>query len=288
MNDSPNKMETIFLVILVLFLLGLFFFDGEDNSTNDYQVNYNLSSVNAPIQEPDLFPKVSENHWDHMPLTYSISPDCQNFSIIKEENKGRYVVKIEKGLDYITNVTNDAIRFMRVENKESDILFYCPFHIKSEEGKIVIELNVHTLAVTETSIFTNSNLFAKSEISFTSSEGCPSSELPVDVIHEVGHSLGLEHNINPARQFDIMNPLQQDCIKARFLKKDLEYLWRIYDPNNIYRPYKEKYSCQTHYYDCLDFATQKDAQEVLEFCGINKDPHKFDIDKDGKACEHLP
>ena len=41
--------------------------------------------------------------------------------------------------------------------------------------------------------------------------------------------------------------------------------------------------CSFDKYNCDDFATQKLAQEVFEKC--EKDVHKLDRDKDGKACE---
>jgi len=42
-------------------------------------------------------------------------------------------------------------------------------------------------------------------------------------------------------------------------------------------------------YDCSDFETQKEAQEVYEICrGINNDIHKLDSDGDNVVCESLP
>ena len=41
--------------------------------------------------------------------------------------------------------------------------------------------------------------------------------------------------------------------------------------------------------DCTDFATQEQAQEFfLSQGGPESDPHKLDVDKDGRACESLP
>ena len=40
--------------------------------------------------------------------------------------------------------------------------------------------------------------------------------------------------------------------------------------------------------NCSDFTTQKAAQEFyISAGGPNKDPHRLDSDKDGKACEDL-
>jgi len=47
--------------------------------------------------------------------------------------------------------------------------------------------------------------------------------------------------------------------------------------------------CSDNAYNCPDFSTHAEAQEVYEFCGgVNNDIHKLDADKDGIACESLP
>ncbi len=48
--------------------------------------------------------------------------------------------------------------------------------------------------------------------------------------------------------------------------------------------------CDQPEYNCDDFATQPEAQEVFDHCkyNANRDPHKLDGDKDGEACESLP
>jgi len=46
--------------------------------------------------------------------------------------------------------------------------------------------------------------------------------------------------------------------------------------------------CSDDAYNCSDFSTHVEAQEVFEFCGgINNDIHQFDSDEDGIACESL-
>ena len=47
--------------------------------------------------------------------------------------------------------------------------------------------------------------------------------------------------------------------------------------------------CEAGSYNCDDFATQAEAQEVYESCGgAENDVHGFDRDGDGLACEGLP
>jgi len=47
--------------------------------------------------------------------------------------------------------------------------------------------------------------------------------------------------------------------------------------------------CSYNAYNCSDFSTHNEAQNVFEQCGgVNNDVHKLDSDKDGIACESLP
>lgn len=49
------------------------------------------------------------------------------------------------------------------------------------------------------------------------------------------------------------------------------------------------YTCSANIYNCPDFATHVEAQEVFEACGgTSNDVHRLDQDKDGLACETLP
>jgi micrococcal nuclease len=47
--------------------------------------------------------------------------------------------------------------------------------------------------------------------------------------------------------------------------------------------------CSSNYYNCSDFSTHTEAQNVFEVCGgPTKDIHRLDGDNDGAACESLP
>ena len=47
--------------------------------------------------------------------------------------------------------------------------------------------------------------------------------------------------------------------------------------------------CSTNTYNCTDFKTKKEAQEVYEKCGgVSSDVHRLDNNKDGSACDSLP
>jgi len=54
-------------------------------------------------------------------------------------------------------------------------------------------------------------------------------------------------------------------------------------------PSTSGYSCSANLYNCGDFSTHAEAQDVYEICGgVNNDIHRLDGDKDGEACESLP
>ena len=53
-------------------------------------------------------------------------------------------------------------------------------------------------------------------------------------------------------------------------------------PQTEFSPPEE---CRQNTYNCADFRTQKEAQEMFEKCG--RDIHRLDHDKDGVACEEL-
>ena len=48
------------------------------------------------------------------------------------------------------------------------------------------------------------------------------------------------------------------------------------------------YVCDSNFYNCGDFSTHTEAQEVFEYCGgVDNDIHRLDSDEDGLACESL-
>ena len=48
------------------------------------------------------------------------------------------------------------------------------------------------------------------------------------------------------------------------------------------------YVCDYNFYNCDDFLTHAEAQEVFEYCGgVENDVHVLDRDKDSVACESL-
>ena len=61
------------------------------------------------------------------------------------------------------------------------------------------------------------------------------------------------------------------------------FYWRLGQPVN-----ESDIICSYNAYNCSDFSTHAEAQEVFEYCGgVNNDIHVLDGDKDGVACEGL-
>ena len=50
------------------------------------------------------------------------------------------------------------------------------------------------------------------------------------------------------------------------------------------------WDCSANVYNCSDFSTHAEAQEVFEYCfeQVGFDVHRLDADNDGIACESLP
>lgn len=71
-------------------------------------------------------------------------------------------------------------------------------------------------------------------------------------------------------------------------------LWAQPEPTPASQPQSQQQSspnviCSSNTYNCTDFTSHTEAQNVYEQCGgVNNDVHKLDQDKDGLACEGLP
>ncbi len=72
----------------------------------------------------------------------------------------------------------------------------------------------------------------------------------------------------------------------KLAEKDNLGIWDIEKTETA--PLEKEYVCSTNVYNCGDFSSQEEAQEVFETCGgTDNDVHWLDGDKDGIACESL-
>lgn len=282
-----SKNNWIYLLI-ISFVIIVSFSRSDNTSNNDLILN------DTTKEGKDFFSHTDQFHWPHMPITYSYDTECE-FKIIYENGSSLKVRdesvlgQIEKGLTFIAQRTNGAITFKEItRDKNPDIYYICDSSNRNDylENSNFLPYYSQTLGEAQPNYYIGTNLFAPGEVYLIrlGKEICAQTR-PIIVIHETLHMLGLEH-----RNFihDIMHPSIRDDCNLDISKRDLDYLWSIYDPNNLYKPYKSKFNCEMPYYSCSDFDYQKEAQEVLEFCGLDSDIHKLDSDRDSLACENLP
>lgn len=88
-----------------------------------------------------------------------------------------------------------------------------------------------------------------------------------------------------------------DWLMRKYQNANCTTNWKFYQlcdyrcENSKCLPKKEgkEIICSYNAYNCSDFTTHAEAQEVFEYCGgIDNDIHRLDGDNDGIACEALP
>ncbi len=83
------------------------------------------------------------------------------------------------------------------------------------------------------------------------------------------------------------NSYQQGQLEEIFKNKPT-----IPQNNNFQAPQPQNnlnYTCSYNAYNCSNFSTHAEAQQVYDSCGgVLNDVHNLDRDKDGLACESLP
>jgi len=64
----------------------------------------------------------------------------------------------------------------------------------------------------------------------------------------------------------------------------------LYGPTeDIFTEQERELFCSDNSFDCEDFETQVEAQQMFEDCsGVDNDIHELDEDNNGVACESLP
>jgi len=78
--------------------------------------------------------------------------------------------------------------------------------------------------------------------------------------------------------YDVQKLIETKSFKDSKIEKTEDGHWKINDVK-----------CQKEAINCKNFKTQKEAQDMFEYCGGKTDDiYGLDRDKDGKACEALP
>ncbi len=167
----------------------------------------------------DLFKETKENHWAHMPLTYSYADNCYDEDLYEIKKK------VESALDYITQQTSKKITFSYPDSKYSDITFSCKFN-----DDLIISLvgpngeSAHAIP----QIYPETNIYSEGVINVYEKDSCPLGQRQVVIIHEVLHLFGLKHN-KEGTAGDIMGSTfsKGNCNKE-VSDKDRDYLIGIY------------------------------------------------------------
>jgi len=121
-------MKKVFLFLtMVLIIIGaliLFYPSGEGNTKEDtsfIKSESNLPSSNQQLV--DAFSHSSEPHYDHMPITYSITGD-DGIASCENTFEGEVYRDVERSIDFISAKTNNAVTFEEVK-KNADLTFLC-------------------------------------------------------------------------------------------------------------------------------------------------------------------
>jgi len=294
MTKEEKKIDWLMIIALVLAVIFVIssFYDFDNKYEN---VSEPTILINQIEEIQDKFSHTNELHWGHMPITYGYDTECKYTSTLIEGKSVRiideeFISRIESGLKFITEETNQAVRFIKVEEDENpDIFYVCNVGNKLERFTDYDYFRVpnHLLGEAHSFINENTSVYAPGYILMGGIDDLEcSTNKPIIVIHETLHMLGIKHSTNIQ---DIMYAQYKKECSSDLSKEDINFLWDIYDPLGEYRPYGvDEYNCLEKYYSCRDFRTQHSAQKVLEYCGLDNDIHILDSDQDGLACENLP
>ncbi|MBR9704531.1 hypothetical protein GOV12_03910 [Candidatus Pacearchaeota archaeon] len=142
----------------------------------DY-LDYNkiIFSVKEEDLVKDDYYYIEEEHWSHMPLTYSIDEKCSNKK------------KVKYAFSEIQRATDNQVSFIK-GNENPDIEIIC-------KNKPISEDYIKTLAESGADEYKVDNTIYHATIYFYSSTHS-SGYYPMIEIHEILHTFGFDHNDN--------------------------------------------------------------------------------------------
>jgi hypothetical protein len=129
-----------------------------------------------------------------------------------------------------------------------------------------------------------SKLTAKNLKDFNGSKGIKKSILGVVIVLLLG-ALGLEVN---NKDFDMEKLVETGSFAQSAIQRDESGNLLRDESGKLVLP-GSKEQCIENNYNCIDFKTQKEAQDVFDACkSFGSDPNRLDGNKDGIACQDLP
>ncbi len=199
-----SKTLTLLAASLILIALALFALNQPEKPSQitSYEILEPETSETQNISVPIAFQDEGGDFgnpqnslaWDHMPLTYSLAPECV----------GPIIPRIELALNELTNRTAGAVSFEKTD-KNADISFLC--------SKEKIELSTDGITLGQAYYNTLGNEIVSAQIQFGSvtEDSRPSScpNYPQLELHEILHVFGYEHN--EQNHYSIMFPFEDGC-----------------------------------------------------------------------------
>lgn len=176
-EKTDNDWMGFIVFIIIILSISLFLsFSSSSIARSEYNDFSKLIGIDSGITY-DQFSNISELHWDHMPLTYSIDSNCI------ERLEELMILSMEK----INNETSGYVQFQE-ERINPDISFHCKDSIYDKSGEYSLADASSTNDPYNTNIITHVdiNIYGQGAICGT---GYPALE-----VHELLHGFGFNHN----------------------------------------------------------------------------------------------
>jgi len=215
MRIGFKELFKIGFIIIILFASIIFLY-GEEGKIVGNAIYKNNIFEDYGGNVYDEFPNVSDLHWNHMPVTYSYL-DKENIYPLRIE-------RIEKALDEVERLTNNAIKFEEV-SEGGDISF-----IGTKTSNINYEgEGYYNEKLGWAEYFINDNFIISANISLYGGMEKECKDYPRVEIHEILHTFGIEHSKNAG---SIMSPIAHYCLDEPNMDVDGEMFEKLIEIYN--------------------------------------------------------
>ncbi|MDO8517063.1 MAG: matrixin family metalloprotease [Nanoarchaeota archaeon] len=192
-----EKLGDIVILIAIICVLGWFivFFATRVSEIKSLEVNPAINE-NKTIEATDMFSS-NELHWNHMPLTYSVS-DCSAYQFRRIAKAFNQIENETSGIISFNSITNlteiDGAEYYNQIDSSSNIKVMCTNETSTQKIEDGYFISGYSSAYSQNKIITSANIVFYKITSKTYSSGCVI--YPDIEIHEILHSLGFSHSEN--------------------------------------------------------------------------------------------